>query len=86
MNEQLNEQARIFINDTTKNIFDLKSHKAFVSSIFESYEKEFGFNNKSTLIFLSNFLPKKIREDILANSDQWDLSFKSFNWSLNKID
>jgi hypothetical protein len=86
LNEQLDEQARIFINDTTKNIFNLKSRKAYVSSIFKSYEKEFGFNYKNTLIFLSKFLPKIIREDISANSDQWELTFKSFNWSINKID
>jgi hypothetical protein len=86
LNEQLNEQARIFINDTTKNIFNLKDRKAYISTIFESYNNEFGLDKKCILIFLSNFLPKKIREDILANADQWDLSYKDFDWSLNKID
>jgi hypothetical protein len=86
LNEQLNEQARIFINDTTKNVFNLKNRSASISAIFESYNKEFALNKKNILIFLSNFLPKKIREDISANSDQWNLSYKDFDWSLNKID
>lgn len=86
LSEQLNGQARIFINDTTKNIFNLKTHRAYLSNIFESYEKDFGLSKKNTLIFLSNFLPKKIREDISANSEQWDINYKNFDWSLNKID
>jgi hypothetical protein len=85
LNEQLNEQARIFINDTTKNNFDLKNRKASISSIFESYEKEFRLNKENTLIFLSDFLPKNIREDISANSNLWNLNYKNFDWSLNGI-
>ena len=83
LSEQLNEQARIFINDTTKNIFNLKIQATSISRIFDLYEKEFGLNKKSTLVFLANFLPKDIREDILAYIDRWEVSFKNFDWSLN---
>ena len=86
LSEQLNEQARIFINDTTKNIFNLVTHKAYISKIFESYEKEFGLNKKRTLIFLSNFLPKKTREDISTNLEQWEVRFENFDWAINKIE
>jgi hypothetical protein len=83
LSEQLNEQARIYINDTTKNTFKLKIQSASISRIFESYEKEFGLNKKSTLVFLANFLPKNMREDILTYTDRWEVSIKSFDWSLN---
>jgi len=86
LSEQLNEQARIFINDTTKNIFDLKNRKAYISGIFELFDKEFSLNKISTLIFISNFLPKNIREDILTNQDKWILKYNSIDMNLNKID
>ena len=83
LSEQLNEQARIFINDTTKNIFNPKIQAASISRVFDLYEKEFGLNKKSTLVFLANFLPKNMREDILTYTDRWEVSIKSFDWSLN---
>jgi hypothetical protein len=85
LSEQLNEQARIFINDTSKNIFHLQTRKAYISKIFELFESEFGLNKISTLVFLSNFLPKNIRDDILYNSGKWQVNFAGFDWTINKI-
>jgi hypothetical protein len=86
LSEQLNEQARIFINDTTKNIFNMINRKAYISGIFELFDKEFSLNKIRTLMFISNFLPKNMREDISTNQDKWILKYNSIDMSLNKID
>ena len=84
INLQLNEQARLFLNDTTKNYFDVKKRTAYLSSIFKWHENDFGKNKEEMLIYISRFLPKNITSDILAFTKKWDVVYKDFNWSLNE--
>ena len=81
---QLNEQARLFLNDTTKNYFDVKNRKAYLSSIFQWHENDFGNNREEMLIYISRFLPKNISSDLIAFTKKWDIVYKDFNWSLNE--
>ncbi len=81
---QLNEQARLFLNDTTKNYFDVKNRIAYLSSIFQWHENDFGKNREEMLIYISRFLPKNISSDIISFTKKWDVVYKDFNWSLNE--
>lgn len=84
INIQLSEQARLFLNDTTKNYFDLKNRVAYLSKIFEWHEKDFGKNHDAILLFISRFLPRNISSDLVSFTKKWDIVFKDFNWSLNE--
>lgn len=81
---QLNDQANLFINDTTKNSFDLKSRKAELSKIFDWFEEDFGNTDEKVLKFIADYLPKILKNDINENSEKWEIDYKEYNWKLNK--
>ncbi len=82
---QLNEQARLFLNDTTLNFFDVKSRTAYLSKIFRWHEDDFGKSREEMLVYLSRFLPKNISSDIIAFAKRWDVVYRDFDWSLNGV-
>jgi len=84
LNEQLNEQARIFFNDETKNKFDLKKRTAYLSKILDWYSSDFGNDDQSILLYISQFLDSEIADDIRRNSSQWEIDHLSYNWDLNE--
>ena len=81
---QLNDQADLFINDTTKNSFDLNSQKAELSKIFDWFEEDFGNTDESVLKFLADYLPESLQNDINENAGKWEIDYKDYNWKLNK--
>ena len=85
LNEQLNEQARLFFNDETKNKFDLKERTAYLSKILDWYSSDFGNDDKSILLYVSQFLDSEIADDIRKNTSQWKIDHLSYNWDLNEI-
>ena len=85
LNEQLAEQAKIFLNDSTKNKFDLKTKLAAISKIMDWYEKDFGNSDEEILLFISNYLPSGIAEDIRKNISDWEIDYLTYNWALNDL-
>jgi hypothetical protein len=85
LSEQLNEQARLFFNDETKNKFDLKERTAHLSKILDWYSSDFGNDTQSILLYLSQFLDSEIADDIRKNTSQWEINHLSYNWDLNEI-
>jgi len=85
LNEQLNEQARLFFNDETKNKFDLNKRTAYLSKILDWYSSDFGNDDQSILLYVSQFLDGKLADDIKKNSSQWEIDHLSYNWNLNEI-
>ncbi len=83
LNTQLNDQALKFINDHTKNYFNLKKRKAYLSKIFDWYSDDFGGSDKNLLKYIAKYLPRNIAEDIELNSSQWTISYLPYNWNLN---
>ncbi|MCF8260082.1 MAG: DUF547 domain-containing protein [Melioribacteraceae bacterium] len=83
--KQLEEQSIQFVNDKTKNLFDLQNREAKISKIFDWFEEDFGENDEQVLIYLANFLPKEVAEDIKMNADKWDLGYTDYDWNLNDI-
>jgi len=81
---ELTEQARLFMNDTTKNYFDVKKRVAYLSKIFQWHENDFGKDRSEMLLYISRYLPKNISSDITAFTKKWDIVYKDFNWSLNE--
>ncbi len=85
LNKQLNEQARLFFMDATKNNFDLKKRTAYLSKILNWYSSDFGNDDQSILLYVSQFLDREIANDIRRNSSQWEIDHLSYNWDLNEI-
>ena len=83
LNNQLNEQARLFFNDETKNKFDLKKRRAYLSKILDWYGDDFGNDDQSILLYVSQFLDREIADDIRRNSSKWEIDHLSYNWDLN---
>ena len=85
LNKQLNEQARLFFMDATKNNFDLKKRTAYLSKILNWYSSDFGNDDQSILLYVSQFLDREIADDIRRNLSQWEIDHLSYNWDLNEI-
>ena len=84
LDNQLNEQAKLFFNDVTKNKFDKKTRTASLSKILSWYENDFGENEQEILNYVSRFLDKEIAEDIKNNLSKWNIKYLSYNWDLNE--
>ncbi|MCH6574389.1 MAG: hypothetical protein IH795_04165 [Bacteroidetes bacterium] len=72
-------------NDETKNKFDLKKRTAYLSKILDWYSSDFGNDDKSILLYISQFLDSEIADDIRRNSSQWEIDHLSYNWDLNEL-
>lgn len=85
LNEQLDDQARKFFADPSKNTFDGKNRVAHLSKILDWYGSDFGENDSQILDRIKNYLPKQIAESINDKIIKWEIDFKSYDWDLNKI-
>lgn len=81
---QLENQAKLFVNDSTKNSFDLKKREAYISEIFNWFSEDFGDSDNNILKFISDYLPANIKNDILIKTNDWEINYKNYNWNLNK--
>lgn len=84
LDQQLDDQARLFLSDNSSNRIDVASRKATISKIFDWYEKDFGKNETEVLIKLSQYLPDQIGKSIQSNPDKWEVEYTDYDWSLNE--
>ncbi|MCI0411800.1 DUF547 domain-containing protein [bacterium] len=84
LEQQLDDQARIFLSDPMKNQFDVVAQKAYISKIFDWYGKDFGRNDHEILAYLTKFLPSDIADAIRSKPDHWKVYHKDYDWSLNE--
>ncbi len=82
---QLQEQSTKFLNDKTRNHFDIKNRKAYVSEIFSWFDEDFGKSDENILRFIANYVPDNISKDIKSNISKWDISYNDYNWNLNEL-
>lgn len=81
---QLEEETKIFLNDTSRNIFNIDEREADISQIFNWFDEDFGETDENILKFVSQYLPDNIKKDIQSNIEDWDVSYQSYNWDLNE--
>jgi hypothetical protein len=84
LNEQLDEQGRIFFNETDNNYFELNTRTAHLSKILNWYEKDFGGNSEEVLQYVAQFLPEELARDIYAFSKEWKVEYTDYDWGLNE--
>lgn len=81
---QLEEQAQRFINDPSRNSFDLGNREAEISEIFNWFDEDFGDSEEEVLIFISDYLTDEIASEIKDNFSEWDISYMDYDWGLNE--
>lgn len=81
MDRILSQQAREFLADETKNRFDLKTGKAYLSQIFEWYQKDFLKDGQSLQVYLSEYAPDAAKDQL--RSSGFELEYLPYNWSPN---
>ncbi len=85
LNKQLDTQTSNFINDKTRNSFDLKNRQANISEIFNWFDEDFGGSDENVLKFISEYVPENISKDIRSNISKWKISYNDYNWNLNEL-
>jgi len=84
LDQQLDDQAKLFLSDNSKNRFDVVTRKASISKIFDWYQKDFGNNKNELLLAISKYLPDQIRKNIESAPDKWEADYINYDWSLNE--
>lgn len=82
LEEQLNEQAIQFINDSEKNRFDLENQRSELSSIFKWFEVDFLLNANSLNEYVAQFVVDNSAKAALKEN-KLSVVFNDYDWSLN---
>jgi hypothetical protein len=82
LEEQLDGAARAFINDSTRNRYDLQRRIAFVSRIFDWYREDFAATSGSVQRYIAAYASDPAVAALLA-ADGFELRFVPYDWELN---
>lgn len=82
VNVQLHDAARRFINDPTRNRFDLERRIAFISMIFDWYADDFATAGGSVQRYLARFVEDAEVQDALR-TEEFELRYVDYDWGLN---
>ncbi len=84
IDEQLDDNARLFLNDSAKNSYDLDSGVARVSKIFKWFAEDFETAAGSVPRYIAPFVDD---EEVAAalRDDLFELRYLKYDWSLNGV-
>ena len=83
LNQQLDDQARIFLLESpAKNRVDISGRKVHVSMIFNLYKGDFGGTGAAVGRFIARFYPSGSVKDLLESGD-FKLVETPYDWTLN---
>ena len=79
---QLEEEARHFINDSSRNRFDREEKVAYVSKIFDWFDDDFEEHSGSIQKYLARYVDDPRLAKQLA-AEEFEVEFLDYDWSLN---
>lgn len=82
LNEQLNDQGKVFFATTSKNRVDAKGGVLYLSPIFKWFTKDFTTKSGSVEKFVAPFFNEADKAAIL--SGKLGIEYTEYSWSLNK--
>ncbi len=82
LNAQLDEQARAFLHDSTKNRVDSKAGVLYLSSIFDWFKGDFVSKSGSVEKFIAPYLDETNRKWVAKGG--FKIKYTDYDWSLNK--
>ena len=91
LNQQLDREARAFINDTNNVRFDSSQNILYLNSIFKWYEDDFvawlrqnrSTKNPTLTDYVRLYLDKPARDDLGAHPEPATIEFLPYDWGLN---
>lgn len=84
LDAQLEDAARAFANDGTRNRYDVQRRIAFLSSIFDWYQADFVQAAGSTQKYLARYVSDPAAAVLLAR-DGFEVRFVEYDWDLNGV-
>jgi len=84
LDEQLDEQGRLFFAQEEKNRFDVASKTAYLSKILDWYRDDFGRSDADMLRAIARFLPGEARASIERDARAWRVRHTRYDWALNE--
>jgi hypothetical protein len=84
LNRQLEDSARQFINDPSRNRFDRENKIAYLSKIFDWFEDDFARHSGSVLAYVAGYVEHAELAEGLRNHD-YTIEYLEYDWTLNGI-
>jgi len=81
LDEQLEDQGRIFMNTPSKNRVDLENRTAYLSKIFKWFSGDFEEASGSVLAFVRPYFPKDISRQL--EDGKFAVEYMDYDWALN---
>ncbi len=81
LGEQLDDQARVFLFDESKNRVDLKKKTIYLSRIFKWFKGDFKSENRTLQQFLAQYYEGEAAAYLKANG--FNVKYRKYNWALN---
>ena len=82
LHTQLEDAARMFLRDTTKNRFDASKRVLRLSAIFDWFEDDFETTAVDVKTYVLRYLPERTSQDAAHKSV--DVEYLDYDWSLNE--
>jgi hypothetical protein len=82
IDQQLDQAARAFINDPTRNRFDRQQKIAYLSKIFDWFEDDFVATSGSVLQFVARYVHDTDLAPEIAR-EEYRIVYLDYDWSLN---
>lgn len=83
LNQQLDDQGKIFLGNELKNRFDAENKTVYISKIFSWFDDDFGDDDNEILAFIYKFLPDSFKAENPDLTD-WEIEHLDYDWSLNE--
>jgi hypothetical protein len=84
LDEQLDDNARRFLNDSAKNRYDLNANVASVSKIFKWFSEDFEAAAGTVQRYIASFVDDEEVATALLE-DRLELRYLKYDWSLNGV-
>ena len=81
LDSQLDDQARTFLSDSTKNY--ISGDTIYLSRIFDWFQKDFGDSKAELQQYLARFFEENAQSQLRAGV--FKVKYLKYDWSLNKI-
>jgi hypothetical protein len=84
LEQQLEHAATLFVNDSSRNRFDLQTKTAYLSKIFDWFEDDFVKHSGS----VQNYLALYVTDQKIANAladNEFEIQYLEYDWSLNGL-
>lgn len=85
LDSQLDDQARRFLHDPTKNQFDFDAQEVYLSKIFQWFAEDFASDRNGVLVYVSRYFPAGQADLLQAQPESFKIRYLPYDWTLNDL-